>query len=277
MMMNRHQCVGIVTTIFFCYKTIVATLKHFTVTIKPNRIDTLYRGDTVPFGQQCNSRAVVCMIDICNFSTWCGKTKNPQHIYQIMLRYNDMMHKLLLKFPSLEKIELVGDCAMVLGWLPPATATDDDDEDERVVNEMIKFAMAMLGNIPVIKSIFNDECISIRIGIHKGLVYSGFVPNPRKYQVFGETVNIASRIESMTDNGTCSISDESLSNIHHCMMYTNSLGIKHFKGVKTSMNCTELRRRRKRITSHELLQTMEILRHNEPPPNRAYNFSNRQK
>ena len=107
--------------------------------------------------------------------------------------------------------------------------------------QMIQFAMDMLASIPDLKRIFDDGCISIRVGIHQGSACCGFLSNPRKFQVFGKTVNVASRIESAAENGTCMISDTTLDHIKTTStIKVTPKGSFKFKGVERRIMCSEL-------------------------------------
>ena len=56
------------------------------------------------------------VIDICGFSTWCSY-QLPKRVVDAMSRYNLFLTKTMSAYPALTKIELVGDCCMVVGGL----------------------------------------------------------------------------------------------------------------------------------------------------------------
>jgi class 3 adenylate cyclase len=187
-----------------------------------------------------NRHAIICMIDLCNFSKWCDN-KDSETIMYKMFQYDCMIREMLntSQYHLLEKIEIVGDCAMVIGW----TCNDNGDKD---MISMMNFATDMLNSIDTIKNIF-DYTVSIRIGIHQGDASSGFMSNPRKFQVFGKTVNVASRIESSASNGTCLVSNESVSDDNKNLIQKGELsytlrerGSFDFKGVSQNIACSQL-------------------------------------
>ena len=178
--------------------------------------------------------AIVCMIDLCNFSTWCDD-KSSTTVFQTMTRYNSFLKHILSEFKYLEKVELVGDCVMVIGWI-----SHNSKQSNLVANQMIEFAMDMLTNIEKIQDIFEDDTISIRIGIHEGKTSSGFISNPRKFQVFGRSVNLASRIESAAKQGTCWISNTTLKTNNIDYENIRSQGLHQFKGFKRIISVSEL-------------------------------------
>jgi class 3 adenylate cyclase len=183
-----------------------------------------------------DENAIVCMIDLCNFSSWCDD-KSSSVVFETMTKYNVFLKNLLGKFKDLEKVELVGDCVMVVGWI-----SHNAKRSKLVVNQMIEFAMDMLTNIEKIQNIFEDDTISIRIGIHEGKISSGFISNPRKFQVFGRSVNLASRIEAAATKGTCWISNTTLktNNIDYENIEAKGQGQHQFKGFKRVVSVSEL-------------------------------------
>ena len=124
----------------------------------------------------------------------------PQRLVEILndlfCRFDDLADKL-----RLEKIKTIGDCYMVAGGLPDLRA----DHAEAVA------AMA-LGMLEIVAEFRTraEEQIELRIGIHSGPVVAGVI-GKRKfiYDLWGDTVNTASRMESHGKPGRIQITMES--------------------------------------------------------------------
>jgi class 3 adenylate cyclase len=149
--------------------------------------------------------ACICMIDIVNFSQWCSK-QNPVFIFETMTRYNNFLNDKIKNYEDVQKIELVGDSVMIVGGLYA-----DFDEQKLCVNYtkcVFDLCHSILVDLSTLKDIFNDKTISIRIGIHNGDVFSGYIMNPKKFQLFGNSINIASRLESSCLPGALNMSSQ---------------------------------------------------------------------
>lgn len=88
---------------------------------------------------------------------------------------------------GLEKIKTIGDAYMVASGLPEANDTH--------LEKLLDFAISLMQKRAELT--FMGEELRIRIGIHAGPVVAGVIGKKKFiYDVWGETVNIASRMES---------------------------------------------------------------------------------
>ncbi len=106
----------------------------------------------------------------------------------------NMLNTVFLEFDELatkhgvEKIKTIGDAYMVAGGLP----TPREDHCEAV----LAFAFDMLDAIGKYRA-WNDEPVRLRVGINTGPVVAGVIGQQKFiYDVWGDTVNTASRMES---------------------------------------------------------------------------------
>lgn len=103
---------------------------------------------------------------------------------------------------NIEKIKIIGDSYMCAGGLPLPNKTHATD----VVNAAIEINKFMKNHLEKRKSA-NKQPFVIRIGIHTGSVVAGVVGDRKfAYDIWGDTVNIASRMESSGEAGKINIS-----------------------------------------------------------------------
>ncbi len=101
---------------------------------------------------------------------------------------------------GLEKIKTIGDAYMVAGGVP-----EPHDDHAGAVAEM---ALAMLDTVSQ-DAHQSDGVLQIRIGIHTGPVIAGIIGTQKfVYDMWGETVNLASRLELHGTPGKITVSHE---------------------------------------------------------------------
>lgn len=118
------------------------------------------------------------------------------------------LHSYFVKFDEIverfymEKIKTIGDAYMCAGGLPirnrshPFDAVLTGLEIQRFIEEVNK-----------IKKKYNMPLWNLRVGIHTGAVVAGVVGKKKfAYDIWGETVNIASRMEGACEEGRVNIS-----------------------------------------------------------------------
>jgi adenylate cyclase len=103
---------------------------------------------------------------------------------------------------NIEKIKTIGDSYMCAGGLPVANTTNAND----VVSAALEIQQFMQEHFQKRKR-EGKEIFEIRIGIHTGPVVAGIVGVKKfAYDIWGDTVNIASRMESSGEAGKVNIS-----------------------------------------------------------------------
>lgn len=111
----------------------------------------------------------------------------PENLVSFLNRIFSTFDKLAAKH-GLEKIKTIGDAYMVAAGLPQPV--------DRPVHRVAEMAFDMLATLRDLSAELGDE-IEIRIGLHTGPVVAGVIGHQKLfYDVWGDTVNTASRMES---------------------------------------------------------------------------------
>jgi class 3 adenylate cyclase len=144
-----------------------------------------------------HSSATVLFADIANFTELSGGLE-PEELIRFLNDLFSALDRLTERF-RLEKIKTIGDAYMVAGGLPEPRP----DHAEAVA----RMALEMQRVVKQLPTPGGNE-IRIRIGIHTGPVVAGVIGTKRlAYDLWGDTVNIASRMESHGEADTIQVSE----------------------------------------------------------------------
>jgi class 3 adenylate cyclase len=142
----------------------------------------------------------VLFTDFKGFSTIAGKL-SPQDLVAELNDYFVAFDEIVDKH-NLEKIKTIGDAYMCAGGIPTANSTHPLDA-VRAGLEMQAFMIARNAE----RQRKGLEGWELRVGIHSGPVVAGVVGKRKyAYDIWGDTVNIASRMESNGEPGKVNIS-----------------------------------------------------------------------
>ncbi|GLI69453.1 hypothetical protein VaNZ11_014066 [Volvox africanus] len=138
--------------------------------------------------------------DMVGFTTTSAKS-TPEEVYNMLNEMYDKFDALVDDFPDVYKLETIGDAYFLVCNLTTHC--------ERHVDVVIDFAIRMQALTRHIKNA-QGEPVQLRIGIHTGPVVGGVLgaKTPR-FSIYGDTVNVASRMESHGVPGKIHISDAS--------------------------------------------------------------------
>lgn len=133
----------------------------------------------------------VLFCDIVGF-TKLSKVIGPQDLVMKLNAIFSEFDQLATQY-GLEKIKTIGDAYMCVCGLPEPKP----DHAERTA----MFALGMLDAIKQHENELTGGSISVRIGINSGMVVAGVIGNQKfAYDLWGETVNTASRLESQGES-----------------------------------------------------------------------------
>lgn len=139
--------------------------------------------------------ATVLFADIVGFTPFAAE-HSPEEVVKVL---NDIFSAFdsLAEDLGLEKIKTIGDSYMVVGGLPM-----ERKDHAQAIAEM---GMSMLA---LIREAYPQ--LQLRIGIHTGAVVAGVIGIKKfSYDLWGDTVNLASRMESQGCVGAIQVSEES--------------------------------------------------------------------
>ncbi len=142
--------------------------------------------------------ASVLFADISGF-TALAKDRSAEEIVGLLDRIFRTFDAIAQKH-QLEKIKTIGDCYMAAAGLPLPQA----DHADRTV-------LAGLEMIAAVEELRKDVGlpIDVRVGVHSGPLVAGVIGSKKySYDVWGDTVNVASRMESHGVIGQLQVSDD---------------------------------------------------------------------
>jgi adenylate cyclase len=144
-----------------------------------------------------HAEATVMFADIVGFTAM-SSTMQPELLVRFLNSLFSELDALTTKL-GLEKIKTIGDAYMVAAGLPLARP-DHAHAIARLALEM----RAVVGKIDVP----DGRELKVRIGIHSGPVVAGVIGATKlTYDLWGDTVNIASRMESHAEPGMIQVTE----------------------------------------------------------------------
>ena len=163
----------------------------------------------------------VLFSDFKGFTSY-AENLSPEDLVKTIDYYFSKFDLIMEKY-GLEKIKTIGDAYMAVGGLNFAT-TDQAKEMVLAAKEMADFVDEAK------EDTITDATFDIRIGINTGPVVAGVVGSKKfAYDIWGDTVNIASRMESNSEPGCINISENTynvVKNDYHCE-YRGEIAVKN--------------------------------------------------
>ncbi|MBP7478035.1 MAG: hypothetical protein KA797_05880 [Chitinophagales bacterium] len=147
------------------------------------------------------SLVTVLFADIKNFTKLSEKMTPEQLIKELDIVFGAFDE--IIQRHNIERIKIIGDCYMCAGGIPVANTTNPIDVVS-AAREMCSF----MNKINIDKKAAGHEFFNLRIGVHSGPIVAGIVGTKKfAYDIWGDTVNIAARLESSGEVGQINISE----------------------------------------------------------------------
>uniref|UniRef100_A0A8C4SJA5 Adenylate cyclase type 2 n=1 Tax=Erpetoichthys calabaricus TaxID=27687 RepID=A0A8C4SJA5_ERPCA len=165
---------------------------------------------------------------------------------EIIADFDELLSK--PKFSGVEKIKTIGSTYMAATGLSASSGSEYIQEHDRQymhIGTLVEFAFALVGKLDVInKHSFND--FKLRVGINHGPVIAGVIGAQKpQYDIWGNTVNVASRMDSTGVLGKIQVTEETSKILQNLGYMCTCRGIINVKGkgeLKTYFVHTEMTR-----------------------------------
>lgn len=160
----------------------------------------------------------VMFADLVGFTSLAAHIGCDQIVYflnEIFSRFDSLAEK-----EGLEKIKTIGDGYMVVAGLPVPRPDH--------ASAIAELALNLRDDVERFNTQYGTS-IRIRIGINSGPVIAGVIGRKKfAYDVWGDTVNVASRLESLGDPGEIQVSETAHRHLHrlYCLDGKHSVAIR---------------------------------------------------
>lgn len=165
--------------------------------ILPSHVaEKIIRGEKT-IAEECHDMTIM-FADIVGFTSLSEHLQPSQIIELLNAVYSNLDQ--LAELHRIEKIKTIGDAYMAI------CNTDEDRKEHK--SRMLTFAKQILHACKEIR-LPNGDSLQVRIGIHSGPTVTGVIGTKKlSYDVWGDAVNTAARMESYGEPGTIQISQE---------------------------------------------------------------------
>lgn len=156
-------------------------------------------GKTIP----CKHEMTTIMFTDFKGFTKFSESHSPEELVRVIDYYFSNFDKIISNYP-IEKIKTIGDAYLCVSGIPEA--------NENHIEDMINCAKELQEFVNQSKADENLKdlgSLSMRIGIHSGPLVAGVVGTQKfAYDVWGDAVNIAARMEQSSMPGEINVSEE---------------------------------------------------------------------
>ncbi|XP_025010088.2 adenylate cyclase type 7 isoform X3 [Gallus gallus] len=181
------------------------------------------------------------------FYTECDVNKEGLECLRLLNEIIADFDELLLKpkFSGVEKIKTIGSTYMAAAGLSVTPGQENNQDKERQhahIGIMVEYGIALMSKLDGInRHSFNN--FRLRIGINHGPVIAGVIGARKpQYDIWGNTVNVASRMESTGELGKIQVTEETSRILQDLGYSCECRGLINVKGkgeLRTYFVCTE--------------------------------------
>ncbi|XP_010190723.1 PREDICTED: adenylate cyclase type 7 [Mesitornis unicolor] len=181
------------------------------------------------------------------FYTECDVNKEGLECLRLLNEIIADFDELLLKpkFSGVEKIKTIGSTYMAAAGLSVTPGQENHQDKERQhahIGIMVEYGIALMSKLDGInRHSFNN--FRLRIGINHGPVIAGVIGARKpQYDIWGNTVNVASRMESTGELGKIQVTEETSKILQELGYLCECRGLINVKGkgeLRTYFVCTE--------------------------------------
>jgi class 3 adenylate cyclase len=142
----------------------------------------------------------ILFADLAGFTPWAGQT-GPAHVVgfldELFTRFDELAAEC-----GVEKIKTIGDAYLAAAGLSRSAPESDSGSTASHIHAAADLALTMLSVVEAAGPPWR-----IRIGIHNGPVVAGVIgTNKFVYDLWGDAVNVASRLEASSEPGRVQVS-----------------------------------------------------------------------
>ncbi|XP_054026081.1 adenylate cyclase type 7 [Dryobates pubescens] len=181
------------------------------------------------------------------FYTECDVNKEGLECLRLLNEIIADFDELLLKpkFSGVEKIKTIGSTYMAAAGLSVTPGQENHQDKERQhahIGIMVEYGIALMSKLDGInRHSFNN--FRLRVGINHGPVIAGVIGARKpQYDIWGNTVNVASRMESTGELGKIQVTEETSKILQELGYSCECRGLINVKGkgeLRTYFVCTE--------------------------------------
>jgi class 3 adenylate cyclase len=143
------------------------------------------------------NNVTILFADIVGFSK-IAESSTPGELVKMIDRYFKAFDEISEVY-GLEKIKTIGDAYLAVGGLP--------EDNNATPRDTVKAALSMQRVVSELNNENKNVPVSLRIGINTGDVVAGVVGNKKfQFDIWGDAVNIAARMEQASEPGKVNIS-----------------------------------------------------------------------